>query len=66
MYDLRTIAIDDPWRLRVCKSVTWLRYANPAKRMDVLLGVETFGDLRNVILDGSPDFRHGFDAAFAR
>jgi len=40
--------------------------ANTAERIEVLLGVETFGDPRHIVLDGSPDFSHGFDAAFAK
>jgi len=46
--------------------VTRLRCANTAEvseRIEVLLGVETFGDPRNI--DGSPDVSHGFDATFA-
>jgi len=59
VHDRRTIAIDDP---RVCQYVkvsrgfTWLRCANTAERIEVLLVVETPGDLRNIALDGSPDF----------
>jgi len=36
--------------------VTWLRCANTAKQIDVLLRVETIGDPRNTVFDGSDDF----------
>jgi len=36
-------------------SVTQLRCANSDERIGVLLGVETFGDPRNNVLDESPD-----------
>jgi len=39
-----------------CKSVMHLRCANTVERIEVLLGVETPGDTRNIVLDGSPDF----------
>jgi len=45
--------------MRVC-------YANIAERIEVLLGVETLQDLRNIVLDEDPNFTHGFDAAFAK
>jgi len=31
--------------------------ANTAFRIEVLLGVETFGDPKNIVLDGSPNFQ---------
>jgi len=40
-----------------------LRCGNTAERIEVLLRVETLGDLRNILLDGGPDFPHSFDAA---
>jgi len=49
----------------VCQSVTRLRCAKTAERIQVLLRMETLGDPRNIILDGSPDFSHGFNAAIA-
>jgi len=56
----------------VCRSVclsrgfTRLRCAKTAKRVEVLLWVETLGNAGNITLDDSPDFSHGFDAAFAK
>jgi len=56
MNEIRTTAIYDPGRLSVCLSrsghFTRLRCANMAKRIEVLLGVETLGDPRNIVLDG--------------
>jgi len=46
--------------------VTWPRCAKVAERIEVLLGMKTLGDPRNIILYGSPDFLHRFDAAFAK
>jgi len=42
------------------------RCANAAKRIKVLLGVKTHGDLRNTVLDSGPHFPYRFDAAFAK
>jgi len=51
----------DWWsRMSVSMSVMRLRWN------EVLLAVETLTDPRNIILDGSSDFFHGFDAAFAQ
>jgi len=63
MHELRTIAIDDFVHLSVYYAVCC---ANTAERIEVLFGVETLGDPRNIVLDGSPDFYHGFDAAFTK
>jgi len=56
-----TIAIDPD----VCHSVrlpfTRVRCAKAAERIDVLCGVETRADLRNVALDVGSDVHHGFD-----
>jgi len=35
-----------------------------AERIEVLLGVETPAEPRNIVIDGSPDFPHGYYAAF--
>jgi len=43
-----------------------LHCANVAECIEVLLGVETLGDPKNIVLDGSPDIPHGFDAIFAK
>jgi len=48
-----------------CLSVTWLRCANTAVRIEVLLGLETSEDPRSIVLDGNLYFRRKFDAAFA-
>jgi len=70
MHEAQNIAIDDPG---VCEyvglsilSVIRLCSANTAERIEVLLGVETLGDTRNVILDRSANFLFGFDAAFTK
>jgi len=39
---------------------------NTAERIEVLLGVETLGDPRNFVFDGSPDLPHRFNAAFVK
>jgi len=36
--------------------------ANTAERIEVLLVLETFRDLRNIVLDGSPNVNHWFNA----
>jgi len=59
MYAMRTTAIDDRGVcLSIClhRSVTRLHCANAAERIKILLCVETLGDPRNTVLDGSPDF----------
>jgi len=43
-----------------------LRCVNTAKWIEILLGVETLDVRRNTVLDGSRDFPHGFNAAFAK
>jgi len=66
MHAMRTIAINVPG---VCQSVTRLRCAvrlKAAERIEVLLGLETLGDLRNIVLDGGSDFPHRFDATFTK
>jgi len=71
MHELRTVAFNDPWRLSVCTCVclscgfTRLRCAKTVERIKVLLGLETYTDSRSIVLDGHPNFSHGFDAAFA-
>jgi len=54
IHEMRTIVIDDPG---VCQSVC---YAVS------LFAVETAVDQRNIVLDGSIDFSHRFDAACAK
>jgi len=61
MHEMWAIATDDPRHL----SVTWLHSANTAKWIEVLLGLETLGAPRNNVLETSPNYRYGFDAAFA-
>jgi len=39
--------------------------ANTAERLEVLLGMEPLRDPRNIVLDETPDFHDGLDAAFA-
>jgi len=43
-----------------------LRRAKVAARIKVLFGLVNPGDPRNIVLDGGPNFPHGFDAAFAK
>jgi len=43
-----------------------LHCANIAKQIEFLLGLETLGEPRNTVLNGSPDFLQGFNAAFAK
>jgi len=62
---MHAIAITDPGRL-VCLSVMRLCCTNTAEWFEVVLGVETLEDLRNIVLGGGPDIQHGFDAAFAQ
>jgi len=62
MHGMRTIVIGDPGYL----SVTWLCCANMAKQINILFRVETPGDSRNIVIYWSPDFPHGFYAAFAK
>jgi len=48
---MQTIAIDDPGSLSVSLFAT---RAKTAERIDVLFGMETPGDPRNIVLDGVP------------
>jgi len=75
--ETRSIAINDPvaWvsvSFLVCLSVwlsrdfTRLRCANTAEQIEVLLGVEFPTDTINIVLHGISDFRHRFNAAFAK
>jgi len=54
----------------VCQSMSYdlkrLRCAKTAVRIEVLSGVETLGDPRDIVLDVSHDFPHTFDAALAK
>jgi len=60
---LQTVAIHDAGHLshdlRHC-------CANMAEWIEVLLGVKTLVDPRNTVSDASPNFPHGFDAAFTK
>jgi len=49
-------------------SVTWLRCAKPAKRIDVVFDAETPGVTRHVVFDDNLDTSAAkkFDAAFAK
>jgi len=61
-FEMRTIAIDVPG---VCQSCGFMQLccANTAERIEVLPVVETFGDLRNLLSDGSLGFVCRFNAA---
>jgi len=50
----------------VCQTVTRPERANLARRSEVLLGVQTLGDTRNIVSHACSHFCHGFDAAFAK
>jgi len=67
-HQMCTIAINDTGVcLSVCQSVTRAGCVKTAERIDVLFGVETPGDRRNIVLDGvSIPMARGFDAAFAK
>jgi len=50
---------------RICQSVSTSRSCpNTAEWIKILLGVETFEDSSNIVLEGAP-ISHGFSAAFA-
>jgi len=50
---MRTIAIDDPG---VCQSVCYVgELCKTTERIDILFGVETPRDPRNIVLDGGPN-----------
>jgi len=52
MRDMRTIAIDVPGVFQsVSQSVTYAGCANTAKQIDVLFGVKTLEDPRNIVLN---------------
>jgi len=66
MHELRTIAIVVPG---VCQSVHYAAsrdFTELNRLRSCGVGLETLGDPRNIVLDGDPDFLHGFDAAFAK
>jgi len=66
MHEMQTNAIDFPGVCQsVSLSVTRLRATLLCRHM-VLLGLETFRDQRNIVLDESHDFYHGFNAIFAK
>jgi len=52
-----------------CLFVKWAGCSKTAEPIQVLLGVDALGDLRNIVLHGkspSPTARRRFDAAFAK
>jgi len=49
---MHEMAAGDPACLSL--SFMWLHCANVAEWIEVLLGLETFGDPRNIVLDVSP------------
>jgi len=53
MHEMRTIATDVFVAWCVCLSVTWLRPAKTVE-VEVLFGVATSGNPKNIILDGVP------------
>jgi len=65
LHEMQTIVINDPVRLSVCHAA-FSRCAEKPERIKVLLKVEPLGDPKHIILDGSPVFLHGFDAAFTK
>jgi len=52
---MRRIATDDPVAWCISLSVTRLRCAKTAERIEVLFGVATFGDPRPIAFYGDPD-----------
>jgi len=50
----------------VCHAALCDCCANMAEWIELLLRVETLGNLKNNVLDRSPNFHHQFDAAFAK
>jgi len=56
MHDFWTIVIDVPGVCRSVLLVTLRHCAKMAERIEVLLGVETLRDMRNIILDEGLDF----------
>jgi len=48
MHEMQTTAVDDP---SICQSVRQHCCANTAEWIEVLLGVRTLGDPRNIVLD---------------
>jgi len=47
------VATDDPVAcVSACLSLTWLRCAKTVEGIEVLFGVEIFGDSRHIILHG--------------
>jgi len=50
---MRPVAADDPVALCVCQSVTRLRFAKAAERIEVLFVVETLENPRHIVLNGS-------------
>jgi len=63
MCEMKNVAIRDSGRLSVCQCIC---SGNMAERIEVLRGVETLGDPRNIVLDWSPTYPRGFDAAVSR
>jgi len=64
-----TIAVDNPvaWASVIqsaCLSVRLADCAIKDEPIEMLFGMETFGDPRNIVFDASLDLPHGFDAAF--
>jgi len=43
----------------VCQSVMWFRCANVAQQIEVMLGLETLGNPRFMVLKGSLSFPTG-------
>jgi len=51
MHQMRTIVVDDP---SVCQAVSRAECLKTAEQIDVLFGVNTSADPRNIVSDGSP------------
>jgi len=73
MHEMQTIPTGDPERgvsvyVSVnLSSVSLLRPAKTAERINSLFGLEIVGGQRDIVLVGSPDTSHnGFDAALAK
>jgi len=60
MHEMWTTAINDP---NVCQSVC---HTASLCKQGSMLAVQTLGDTRNLVPDGSPDLSHAFNAAFTK
>jgi len=61
MHELQNIATDVPYNsVFVSQSVTCLLTAKTAAKIDVVFGLKTLEEPRDIAFDCSPDFSHRF------